>query len=106
VVHMPEYNNMKRLDYFPNLLSEWCQSRIRSSQGVDLLRRLFIYDPERRLTAREALQHKWFHEEPRPTWKYAIFVEVLVFGQFTFGSQCVCDCVISSDSPTSKDNPR
>jgi cyclin-dependent kinase 8/11 len=70
VVHMPEYNNMKRLDYFANRLSDWCQSRIRSPQGYDLLRRLFVYDPERRLTAREALMHKWFQEEPRPTWKY------------------------------------
>jgi cyclin-dependent kinase 8/11 len=67
---MPEYNNMKRLDYFANRLSDWCQSRIRSPQGYDLLRRLFVYDPERRLTAREALMHKWFQEEPRPTWKY------------------------------------
>ena len=70
VVYMPEYNNMKRLDHFANRLSDWCQSRIRSPQGYDLLRRLFVYDPERRLTAREALQHKWFHEEPWPTWKY------------------------------------
>ena len=70
VVHMPEYNNMKRLDYFADRLSDWCQSRIRSPQGYDLLRCLFVYDPERRLTAREALMHKWFQEDPLPTWKY------------------------------------
>jgi len=74
---MPEYNNMKRLDYFANHLSDWCLSRIRSPQGHDLLRRLFVYDPESRLTAREALQHKWFQEEPCPTWKYVHHPEIL-----------------------------
>lgn len=55
---------------FTNRLSDWCQSRLRSSQGYDLLRQLFAYDPDKRLTAKEALQHKWFHEDPKPTWKY------------------------------------
>ncbi|KAG7097558.1 hypothetical protein E1B28_004895 [Marasmius oreades] len=68
IVHMPEYNNMKRLDRYPSRLHEWCQTRIRSQQGYDLLRQLFSYDPDRRLTAKEALQHPWFHEEPLPTW--------------------------------------
>ncbi|KAF9533610.1 CMGC/CDK/CDK8 protein kinase [Crepidotus variabilis] len=68
LVDMPEYHSMKRLDYFTNRLSDWCQSRLRSPQGYDLLRRLFIYDPERRLNAKDALQHKWFHEDPKPTW--------------------------------------
>ena len=38
--------------------------------GYDLLKQLFNYDPESRLTAKEALQHKWFHEDPKPTWKF------------------------------------
>ncbi|KAL5507736.1 SSN3 [Sanghuangporus vaninii] len=65
--HMPEYQNMKRLDKFKDRLYDWCQTRIRSKDGYDLLRRLFAYDPEKRLTAREALEHKWFQEEPIPT---------------------------------------
>lgn len=65
---MPEYQSMKRLDHFSNRLSDWCQSRIRSQLGYDLLRQLFAYDPDNRLTAREALQHKWFQEDPKPTW--------------------------------------
>lgn len=88
VVDMPEYHNMKRLDpcvyvSFPdfsetddcvyirytNRLQEWCHSRIRSHLGYDLLRQLFSYDPDNRLTAKEALQHKWFYEDPKPTWK-------------------------------------
>lgn len=86
---MPEYQNMKRLDpwvlspwaftaidnnpqSFSNRLSDWCQSRIRTPLGYDLLRQLFSYDPDSRLTAKEALQHKWFHEDPKPTWKSVI----------------------------------
>ncbi|KAF8806041.1 kinase-like protein [Phlegmacium glaucopus] len=68
LLDMPEYQNMKRLDLFTNRLSDWCQSRIRSPLGYDLLKQLFTYDPESRLTAKEALQHKWFHEDPKPTW--------------------------------------
>jgi cyclin-dependent kinase 8/11 len=66
VIDMPEYQNMQRLDPFSNRLSDWCQSRIRSSQGYELLRQLFAYDPDQRLTAREALHHKWFEEDPKP----------------------------------------
>jgi cyclin-dependent kinase 8/11 len=44
--------------------------------GYDLLKQLFTYDPESRLTAKEALQHRWFHEDPKPTWK---FVPSLIF---------------------------
>lgn len=29
---------------------------------LDLLRRIFVYDPKRRITAREALKHPWFDE--------------------------------------------
>ncbi|KAJ7168212.1 CMGC/CDK/CDK8 protein kinase [Mycena crocata] len=68
VKDMVEYQNMKRLDSYTNRLYEWCQSRVRSQNGYDLLRQLFAYDPDNRLSAKEALQHKWFHEEPYPTW--------------------------------------
>lgn len=91
---MPEYQNMKRLDllvilesvsHFPFIwllldsfedrLANWCRpngmpDRIDSEQGYNLLRQLFAYDPDQRLTAKDALQHKWFHEDPLPTWKY------------------------------------
>lgn len=29
---------------------------------LDLLKKIFIYDPEKRITAKEALQHAWFKE--------------------------------------------
>ncbi|KAI9062156.1 kinase-like protein [Trametes sanguinea] len=66
IKEMPEYLSMKKLDHYNNRLSEWCQSRIRS-HGADLLAQLFAYDPDKRLTAAEALQHRWFQDEPRPT---------------------------------------
>ncbi|TFY81464.1 hypothetical protein EWM64_g2551 [Hericium alpestre] len=63
---MPEYANVRRLDPLPNRLQGWCHNRVYGA-GVDLLRQLFQYDPDKRLTAKEAMLHKWFHEEPRPT---------------------------------------
>lgn len=29
---------------------------------LDLLRKIFVYDPKKRITAREALKHPWFDE--------------------------------------------
>ena len=29
---------------------------------LDLLRRIFVYDPSKRITAKEALKHPWFRE--------------------------------------------
>lgn len=72
----PEYQSMKRLDPYQNRLAEWCQSRIRSPHGHDLLRQLFAFDPDKRLTAKDALTHKWFQEDPRPTWNVFQYIPV------------------------------
>ncbi|KAK8937985.1 Cyclin-dependent kinase G-1 [Platanthera guangdongensis] len=40
-----------------------------SDAGFDLLSKLFTYDPEKRITAEEALNHPWFLESPLPTSK-------------------------------------
>ncbi|KAH9300690.1 hypothetical protein KI387_012273, partial [Taxus chinensis] len=37
-----------------------------SESGFDLLNRLLTYDPNKRLTAEEALKHEWFREVPLP----------------------------------------
>lgn len=37
-----------------------------SDAGYDLLLRCFEYDPKKRITAREALGHEWFREQPVP----------------------------------------
>lgn len=33
---------------------------------LDLLRKIFVYDPSERITAKEALQHPWFKEAATP----------------------------------------
>lgn len=33
-----------------------------SKNFLDLLKKIFIYDPEERITAKQALQHPWFKE--------------------------------------------
>ena len=60
---------------YEDRLSSWCRplgqpNRIDSEQGYNLLRALLFYDPDKRLDAREALEHRWFQEEPIPTKKY------------------------------------
>ncbi|CAG9465276.1 unnamed protein product [Pedinophyceae sp. YPF-701] len=37
-----------------------------TDSGYDLLERLLTWDPKRRITAQDALQHPWFQEHPRP----------------------------------------
>ncbi|KAG5039651.1 hypothetical protein AAZX31_05G044200 [Glycine max] len=37
-----------------------------SELGFDLLQQLLTYDPEKRITAEDALLHDWFHEAPLP----------------------------------------
>lgn len=55
-------------DSRPNKLSAWYQGFYRSNSGFSLFESLLQYDPLRRLTAKEALDHPWFHqEEPLPT---------------------------------------
>ncbi|GAA5999674.1 CDC2/CDK family serine/threonine-protein kinase [Rhodotorula paludigena] len=38
-----------------------------SPEAIDLLQKTLTYDPRRRITAREALRHPFFHSAPRPT---------------------------------------
>lgn len=33
-----------------------------NQQFLDLLRQIFVYDPKKRITARQALKHPWFDE--------------------------------------------
>lgn len=66
---MPEYHSMKRLDPYTARLYEWCHLRMKTPQGYEFLKSLFAYNPDARLSAHDALKHRWFQEEPKPTRK-------------------------------------
>ena len=36
------------------------------AQFLDLLKKIFVYDPAQRITAKQALQHPWFREVAHP----------------------------------------
>jgi cyclin-dependent kinase 8/11 len=62
---MPEYKTYLTTGPYPltNPLPNWYSSRSSSALGYELLCRLFEWDPAKRITARETLQHAWFQEE-------------------------------------------
>ncbi len=37
-----------------------------SKEFLDLLQKIFVYDPNHRITAKQALQHPWFREMAHP----------------------------------------
>ncbi|KAI3730848.1 hypothetical protein L1987_62026 [Smallanthus sonchifolius] len=57
-----QYNLLRRK--FP--ATSFTGSRVLSDAGFDLLNKLLTYDPEKRITAEEALNHEWFREVPLP----------------------------------------
>ncbi|XP_057811114.1 cyclin-dependent kinase G-2-like isoform X2 [Salvia miltiorrhiza] len=57
-----QYNLLRRK--FP--ATSFTGSPVLSDAGFDLLNRLLTYDPEKRITAEEALNHEWFCEVPLP----------------------------------------
>ncbi|XP_021734680.1 cyclin-dependent kinase G-2-like [Chenopodium quinoa] len=63
-VHQP-YNLLHKK--FP--CASFIGSPTLSNSGLDLLSRLLTYDPEKRITAKEALNHCWFQEVPLPNSK-------------------------------------
>ncbi|GAA5880082.1 hypothetical protein JCM3774_003303 [Rhodotorula dairenensis] len=70
VVQLPEYPQLSRLDRYQDCLSQWFNSRLQRgappSLAYDLMRKLLIYDPVKRITARAALCHEWWAQDPKP----------------------------------------
>ncbi|GAA5990099.1 hypothetical protein JCM10908_005821 [Rhodotorula pacifica] len=70
VVQLPEYPQLSRLDRYQDCLSQWFNSRLQRgappSLAYDLMRKLLIYDPAKRITARAALCHEWWAQDPKP----------------------------------------
>lgn len=55
---------------WPNRLYTWYTSRAQVSSGYGLFEGLLRYDPAKRFTAAQALEHPWFtEEEPKPSMK-------------------------------------
>ncbi|KAF9797737.1 hypothetical protein SFRURICE_017932 [Spodoptera frugiperda] len=51
-------------EYPPSGLCKELQHEILSDSGLVLLQSLLTYDPNRRITAKKALQHKYFEDDP------------------------------------------
>ncbi|KAK6030331.1 kinase domain protein [Ostertagia ostertagi] len=59
---------MMKLGNFPyNQLRKKFPASAMNESGFKLLNRFLTYDPKRRITAEEALNDKWFTEDPKPT---------------------------------------
>lgn len=70
IEHMPDYKHLwpqLRIDNFSNNLLSWYSTRARNSSGFELFESLLQYDPGKRLSAKEALDHPWFQKDPKPT---------------------------------------
>ena len=65
LVHLPEYPEFARQPRKSSSLAHWYQVRSRSTAGYNLLTRFFEYDPAKRITAAQAMEHDYFvAEEP------------------------------------------
>ncbi|KAJ2618878.1 cyclin-dependent protein kinase [Coemansia sp. RSA 1290] len=65
---MPDYPQMKQFRQYPNALKNWFSNTGHKSElGFQLLASLLEYDPEKRISAADALEHPYFMEEPKPT---------------------------------------
>ncbi|KAJ1918237.1 cyclin-dependent protein kinase [Mycoemilia scoparia] len=74
VESMPEYPQLKAIKRSPGAangggggLKQWySMANTKSERGYQLLARMLDYNPETRITAAEALDHPYFHEDPIP----------------------------------------
>jgi cyclin-dependent kinase 8/11 len=72
LVNMPEYNQLKtfRTQHYANQLPNWYKligPMAASQEGLKLLMSLLVYDPNKRISAVEALKHPYFQEMPKFT---------------------------------------
>ncbi|KAI5798165.1 kinase-like domain-containing protein [Pyronema domesticum] len=63
VAQNPEYNQLASFKQYNNNLEVWYNSiGQKNKHGLNLLQGLLEYDPTRRLSAQQALEHPYFHE--------------------------------------------
>ncbi|KAM9972154.1 hypothetical protein ACTFIW_003511 [Dictyostelium discoideum] len=65
IKHLPEWKRLSSMEAFPNSLAK-CVGIDENSQAYDLLSKMILYDPSKRITASEALDHPYFKELPLP----------------------------------------
>ena len=61
-VCIPNASADGRTPYSPKLQETIPPHTTFNRQFLDLLKKIFVYDPKKRITAKEALQHPWFKE--------------------------------------------
>ncbi|KAI1314369.1 hypothetical protein EDD11_002234 [Mortierella claussenii] len=66
----PGYSKLPLTSHVPNFIQPYNLLRSRlpylTENGLDLMSRMLTYDPKKRITAEEALQHPYFSEAPPP----------------------------------------
>ncbi|GME74151.1 unnamed protein product [Ambrosiozyma monospora] len=63
----PEYQQLSKFTLFPPNLKAWYGSNNGTNKNcLKLLSELLEYDPSKRITASDSLNHKWFQENPKP----------------------------------------
>ncbi|GAA99617.1 uncharacterized protein L969DRAFT_94068 [Mixia osmundae IAM 14324] len=67
IKQMPDAPHLAKLQEYRNDLPRWYNSRAPrpcTQAGLDLIAALLAFDPASRLTARKALNHRWWTEDP------------------------------------------
>jgi cyclin-dependent kinase 8/11 len=66
VAELPCWSEAQNWQEYPNILGTKIPALPHGSPGYDLLSKLLEYDPAKRITASEALQHEFFKADPVP----------------------------------------
>ncbi|KAJ1966847.1 cyclin-dependent protein kinase [Dimargaris xerosporica] len=71
ITYLPDYPHLSQFRTYPNNLRQWFYKYCSkfSDTAFQLLSAMLEYDPERRITAEEALNHPYFQDDPKPALK-------------------------------------
>ncbi|KAG2379073.1 hypothetical protein C9374_007711 [Naegleria lovaniensis] len=66
VMKLPHWDSMKPVKQYPNVIRKMFSDASCSPKAIDLIERLLTLNPQKRLTAKECLEHEWFWENGNP----------------------------------------